>query len=423
MSFSDTSVTGQSDYITRLSDLSPIVGDSTAYGALVFTPILYRNATPEPQYPGYVLPGAELDLPNWDVISNQVINNTNDSVFEHADFPFARLDPMTMVFQTDLSPIAMGLGNSFLQLLASQANWYNASIDHSKADTSVLWQFKNGSRLNGVQWMSIGGEEGFRYWDAWMYLKPNTNYTAWAIAWDGTVSVTSRPVFFMSKSGECAVCCCCEDSTDRSTDDFPCSLLPPSDICPGVSYAVPFPNDTDTMITSIPNDLRSSITASLDAFSLSVTGSGIACGRDMYSYVSTCLDCVNAYRDWLCHTLLPRCADANPQPFTNMPNGKYVPSQPITAQRTSSDPRNNATEVSSPPMDYNELLPCIGLCTAVERKCPPGLAWNCPHRSFNADKSYAYIGKNNLHGDGSANTGYPAQDQYGNVWCNDGSSM
>lgn len=159
---------------------------------------------------------------------------------------------------------------------------------------------------------------------------------------------------------------------------------------------------------------------SLGNFSTALSANGLACGRDMYSYVSSCLDCYNAYRDWLCHTLLPRCADPNAPAFQNV-KGRNAPTAAITVPRTTDSPRNGVNQTNYDiTINYTEMLPCLDMCTKVERACPNTLGWTCPHRNFNAAKSYAYIGKDTKHNDGNKRTGYPSQDQWGNRWCNGG---
>jgi calcium channel MID1 len=94
-----------------------------------------------------------------------------------------------------------------------------------------------------------------------------------------------------------------------------------------------------------------------------------------------------------------------------------APTAVSAVPRTTDAPRNKGSSYPTYPFNYDEMLPCISVCTLVERKCPPNLQWACPHRNFNAKDSYAFIGPDTHHGDGTAARGYPAQDVWGNRWC------
>ena len=171
---------------------------------------------------------------------------------------------------------------------------------------------------------------------------------------------------------------------------------------PGSTTAIPLP------LTSLPDDITSLITRSLDAFSTSLLSS--ACGRDLFSHVSTCLDCYSAYRDWICRIAVPQCASTS---TGTSQEGAAVPPQSIA--RTIDEPRVANITAS---YAYDELLPCLSNCNNVDRKCPMFLAFRCPRRRVNAEQSYAFLGLDTEDGDGSADTGPPALDRWGNRWCN-----
>lgn len=86
---------------------------------------------------------------------------------------------------------------------------------------------------------------------------------------------------------------------------------------------------------------------------------------------------------------------------------------------------------------YTQLLPCLELCNALERSCPPFLSLACPVPQFDAARSYGvgYIdgdgsGMDGVRSDGMGSDGSggtwrrkggitgTSQDRYGNVWCN-----
>lgn len=195
-------------------------------------------------------------------------------------------------------------------------------------------------------------------------------------------------------------------------DGFACPLLLPTDVCPNIGYASPVGTASESPLSAIPDTFLTNITDSLESFQTSLSATGLACGRDRYSYVSDCVDCYNAYRDWVCQIVLPQCAESGNFSDVGSPP---APQGPSTFDRPLDNPRNSA--MSPYATDYTELQPCISVCTVVESKCPTALTFICPHRHFNADQSYAFIGGNDDSNDGTAGTGWPALDIWGNRWC------
>lgn len=196
------------------------------------------------------------------------------------------------------------------------------------------------------------------------------------------------------------------------TATFPCHLVLPNSMCPGIAYAAPLEANTTTLpgsttpfpLDKIPDSIASIITDSLNHFSTSLLSS--ACGRDLFSHVSSCLDCYNAYRDWICRITVPQCA-------SDGSNSESVPSQ--TVARTPDSPRLSDV---SPPYAYTELLPCLSVCNKADRQCPAFVQFRCPRRLVNAQQSYAFIGEDNDEDDGDPVNGEPALDRWGNRWCN-----
>lgn len=194
-------------------------------------------------------------------------------------------------------------------------------------------------------------------------------------------------------------------------------MVLPNAYCPSIGYAAPLSANTTLIlnspapIASLPDTVTFLLTASLQAFSTSLLTK--ACGRDFYSHVSSCLDCHTAYRDWICRTLVPRCAD---------PSLLDTLAPDIIPPRTRAQTTTTMT-ASRPPTaayDYDELLPCLGVCNAVDRTCPAFTLFTCPHREVNANETYGFFGLDDAEGDGSASSGSIARssDQWGNRWCN-----
>lgn len=190
-------------------------------------------------------------------------------------------------------------------------------------------------------------------------------------------------------------------------------MVLPNAYCPSIGYAAPLaPNSTSILsspapIATLPDSITSLLTASLQAFSTSLLTK--ACGRDFYSHVSSCLDCHTAYRDWVCRSLIPRCAD---------PSATDTLEPDIIPPRTRTQPGGGTGMTAA--YDYDELLPCLGVCNAVDRTCPALMLFTCPHRVVNGNETYGFFGQDDAEGDGSASSGSIARsaDRWGNRWCN-----
>lgn len=209
----------------------------------------------------------------------------------------------------------------------------------------------------------------------------------------------------------------------------------PNDVCPNLGYSAPL-DANSTAVTSpsgvtisstapiqtLPDELLEPIIQNLEAFSTSLLSN--ACGRDLFSHVSSCLDCYSAYRDWLCRVVVPQCGTAansstsaiaiEAAPSTSTSSGTFP--TPSTILRTPSSPRNPSLPI--PSYSYYELLPCMSTCNRADRSCPVSMGIRCPKRKVNAAKSYAFVGDDHSYGDGSAEQGVAAQDRWGNRWCN-----
>nr|ODN77362.1 hypothetical protein L203_06303 [Cryptococcus depauperatus CBS 7841] len=375
------------DPIYSLSAAYPTLGDTTSSSALIFSPLLYSSPQTQPSYPNYTLPGAQLVIPSASSLMSESLNSSLTT------------DLSLILIPTNSSPTSLGLDNSVCAI--------NAALNQSSISgvNNTIYQSSE------PEWMAIEGREGFR--KTWVLegLQSGTNYTAWLK--DGR-GVLSRPAWLVTKQ-----------------EGFACQLVMPSSICPGIGYAAPLPaNYTTTattagqtynvsLIRSLPDNLATVITNNLDAFSTSLLSK--ACGRDLYSHVSSCLDCYNAYRDWLCRMVIPQCgvSDSPSANITSTVTGSSISTifpSPSTIHRTSSNPRNPS--LPAPSYDYDELLPCMSTCNKADRTCPVWLGVRCPKRKVNAAKSYAFVGDDHSFGDGSEDQGVIAADRWGRRWCN-----
>lgn len=159
----------------QLSSLRSILGDTTRAGALLFSPVLYKDPLPQPSYPNYTLPGPSLDIADWDW--GQAPDTTDPRVY-----PLGRGNAGAMLGKTADSPLSRGLGNSLYAIIKWNGT---AGVNYGE---------------NGTHWMSVGNEEGVRTWTMLTNLEPNTNYTFWSVSSD--LSILSEPIWFMTKDGE-----------------------------------------------------------------------------------------------------------------------------------------------------------------------------------------------------------------------------
>lgn len=118
--------------------------------------------------------------------------------------------------------------------------------------------------------------------------------------------------------------------------------------------------------------------------------------KDRYSVVSTCDDCADSYKQWLCAVTVPRCADwSNPAPFLKA--------------RNEGQSRNPAINMHIRPGRYKEILPCESLCFDLVKKCPTSLELQCPEKNM-ISQSYGKYSD-----DGDVTCSYP-----GAVYMEDG---
>lgn len=219
----------------------------------------------------------------------------------------------------------------------------------------------------------------------------------------------------------------CKKSGSPSPASFSCPLLLPTAECPGISYAAPLslPSPTSgngAIITSLPNTTLEILENNLASFRTSLLSQ--ACGRDVYSHVSTCLDCHEAYRDWLCHVLVPRCADPGaPSNDSGIFDDDGQSILQAIIQRTPS-PASSELGIQGVGMagiveqqGMSELAPCLSTCHAVERQCPAFLKFRCPHYSNGASRRYGFHGDRSASGNGDWTTGWPGVNRWGRAWC------
>ncbi|GAA5930794.1 Mid1p [Sporobolomyces koalae] len=277
-------------------------------------------------------------------------------------------------------------------------------------------------------------------------LQPSSNYTAWLVQNLTAVSDTTNatrlwdPIFFTTKSSSS------------------CRLLYDLDYCPSIAYSVPAPSSLST--SDLVDYFNASITPSLKAFARTLTT--FPCDSTefgQYSVVSTCSDCYEAYRDWICTTTIPRCTDAPSNatlvtnssrfdPVTDLAiwsipstySSSIVRDYPPASRTPAFAPSNLSTtfptlfNASYPasnrqnldhesPFPYSEVLPCMDVCHLVDARCPTFLGWTCPTSGGTGTATYGQTESVPSHERVAGDVRFSslndrAQDRWGNVYCN-----
>ncbi|KAJ7284573.1 stretch-activated Ca2+-permeable channel component-domain-containing protein [Mycena rebaudengoi] len=219
----------------------PLLGDTTATQALLFSHALSPQSLQDPSYPNYTLPSANLSAPA-------------------APSNFANL---TLI----VSPTSNGLAT-----MEQAACMLLQQKSSGTIETQSLW-LRNTSGWRS-EWLVTG-------------LTPKTNYTMYVI--ENSFKV-SGPIYFVTKSSSfsCSLV----------------SQLPycPSIAYAVPLPAPPAPRTAYTSAT-LPESITKPLLSSLTNFTTVLTT--FACGRDFYSPLVSCADCQRAYRTWLCAISFP----------------------------------------------------------------------------------------------------------------------
>lgn len=186
--------------------------------------------------------------------------------------------------------------------------------------------------------------------------------------------------------------------TDNSTTGTTCKVVTDLEFCDEVQYAVPgsdsFSNGTE--LARVYDRYARDIYSNFEKVMMQIPCE--AEPSSQYSLISTCQDCKDAYKRWLCSVAVPRCEDYTSdtksafirnvgQPF---PNGTMLPADEI--ERLSSKVYHNASrnrfiDEEIAPGPYKEILPCEEICYDVVQRCPAAIGFQCPrpkHIGFNA---------------------------------------
>ncbi|KAJ7163995.1 stretch-activated cation channel Mid1 [Mycena crocata] len=223
----------------------PLLGDTTATQALLFSPPFSPQTQQDPTYPNYTLAEA------------------NPST------PAASSNP------TNYSLIVSPTSNSLTSMQQTACMLFKQNSTGIVANESLWLRDSSGWR---TEWLMTG-------------LTPKTNYTAYVVQSSYKVA---GPIYFTTKS---------------STFSCPLVSRLPFCPSIAYAMPLPAPPSPQTMYDSsnLPEAIVAPLLSSLTNFTTTLTT--FACGRDFYSPLVSCADCQRAYRTWLCAISLPRCAD------------------------------------------------------------------------------------------------------------------
>lgn len=171
----------------------------------------------------------------------------------------------------------------------------------------------------------------------------------------------------------------------KTTNSTACKLAYNLDFCDEVAYSVPnslnFTNGEVTweeVAAVYDQNARDLFRGFNYALQLTTCNANL---ESRYSPLRTCEDCAYSYRQWLCAVSIPRCASIDEEflKHHNVALTKYP------AHDGRSDFIKN---VINPPLDYNEVLPCLSNCYAIVRDCPPQFGFGCPNDPELISQSY-----------------------------------
>ncbi|KAG7877202.1 hypothetical protein KL937_004893 [Ogataea polymorpha] len=161
-------------------------------------------------------------------------------------------------------------------------------------------------------------------------------------------------------------------------DSQACKIIHNLEFCKDVAYAVPASAalvegaQTVDQLAALYDNYSSSLYVNFD-YALQQ----IPCDTELdarYSPIVTCDDCRHSYRQWLCAVTIPRCSTLD---------------APLYKLYNQSEGRTDfIARTIQPPLSYYEVLPCLNICQAIVRDCPPDFGFKCPSTSSLIKKSY-----------------------------------
>ena len=188
---------------------------------------------------------------------------------------------------------------------------------------------------------------------------------------------------------------------DAALSEANCALLYNLPFCTSVAYSAPARLNETLNVTRLGQLYDDYAHRSYVNFSKSLQQ--IPCDTTSsakYSLTRTCLDCDQAYKNWLCAVTIPRCEDfSNPAQYLQ----PRAVNQTFANQTLADDPafnfknesrvafadsRNPWIDSTIRPDPYKEVLPCQDLCYELVRSCPASLQFACPLENHGLNFTY-----------------------------------
>ncbi|KAH3682137.1 hypothetical protein WICPIJ_006895 [Wickerhamomyces pijperi] len=161
-----------------------------------------------------------------------------------------------------------------------------------------------------------------------------------------------------------------------------CQLVDDMSFCSNVRYSIPqskkFQEDGNyqDFINSYDNYARDVY----NNFTLALGLDGCQLPDDqIYSPITSCQECSEAYKNWLCAVLIPRC------------DSTIATNSTISRVERTSLRSQVLSESVEVPSSYYETLPCIDLCFTIVRNCPSDFGFSCPKMMRDIENNYGFM--------------------------------
>lgn len=150
-----------------------------------------------------------------------------------------------------------------------------------------------------------------------------------------------------------------------------CELIYNLEFCENVAYAVPASPESSLLgllYDNYTSHLYKNFEKALNQVPCETEPDAI------FSPLTSCANCAEAYKNWLCSVTIPRC--------TTEEKPEYV-YRPVNSSR------NDFINDQVQPIDYFEILPCFNSCHVMVKDCPSVFGFSCPDNvSYITNTSY-----------------------------------
>ncbi|KAL4967780.1 magnesium transporter CorA family protein [Aspergillus stella-maris] len=174
--------------------------------------------------------------------------------------------------------------------------------------------------------------------------------------------------------------------------DGNCDVIYGLSFCSEVAYSVP--SNPSLNMTALRDKYDSYAADLYQNFNFSLQQ--VQCNTSnetIFSMATTCDNCAEAYKSWLCNVTIPRCEDySSPLNSTHFiirnanqtfPNGTELTNQTLRNSPIHGKPRHTGLiDQDINPGPYKEELPNISVCHDLVQKCPMSLGFKCPSGKY-----------------------------------------